>query len=188
MSEVVVIQEDGHLCCPPSRCPSCPVQTAQLPKLPALFHGTLLGNLWNQLLRAFPNLGEVDTGSQCPTGVIDSHTRNVYRNLSWLSAAQGGTGSDTITHCLGPPAWRGQRTWRRRRLGAGALGGLEKSVHISHEEAYRGRLCQEWETGVRSPTDLGSHLGAPWQRDNSHFLVWGTGRQKVGRVSRNMAD
>lgn len=158
MSEVVVVQEDGHLCC----CPSCPVQTAQLPKLPTLLHGTLLGNLRNQLFRASPNLGEVDTGSQCPAGVIDSHLRNVYRNLSWLSAAQGGTDSDTVTHCLG--AWRGQGTWRRRRLGAGVLGGLEKSIHIAHEEAYRGRLClgvgNWWEVPCRPPVHSWVPLGS----------------------------
>lgn len=107
-------------------------------------------------VRAFPNRGEVDTGSQGPAGVIDSHIHDVYRNLSWLSAAQGSTDSDTITHCLGPPAWRGQWTWRRRRLGAGALGGLEKSVHISHEGAY-GADCARSGKLVRGPLQAWVH-------------------------------
>ena len=76
-----MVQENDHLCCPSSRCPSCPVQTAQLPKLPILFQGTLLGNLWNQLLGLFLTVEKWTLGARALLESL-THTSVVFTGIS----------------------------------------------------------------------------------------------------------
>ena len=55
-----------------------------------------------------------------------------------LSSAQGRTERDTVAHCLVTPAPRvaARPGDQRRRLWAGALDGVEKSICVLHKEAY----------------------------------------------------
>lgn len=50
----------------------------QLSEPPPFYHRKLAGNLWNQVqvFRAFPNLGEGDTWSQTPAGLVGSFSHS----------------------------------------------------------------------------------------------------------------
>lgn len=108
-----------------------------------------------------------------------------------LGSAQGCTERDTVGHCLVTPALRVavRPGDQRRRLWAGALDGVEKSICVLHKEAYwvgaggaAAGVGHCSEGPCRQPVQ---NWAAPWQQGSLHFLALclrglGAERQKRG--------